>query len=149
MSQREQYYLVRKDVLSESMLKVLEAKELLETGKARSVTEAVRMVDLSRSAYYKYKDGILPFQKIIKERVVTLFFHLEDRAGILKSLLNILSEANCNVLTIHQSIPLQGRANVSLSMDTTSINLSLSDLIEQLERLIGVEKVDIVGTGGI
>ncbi|GGE42750.1 UPF0735 ACT domain-containing protein YszB [Pullulanibacillus camelliae] len=149
MQKREQYYLVRQDVLSESMLKVLEAKRLLETGQAQSVTQAVRDVGLSRSAFYKYKDGIFPFQKIIKEQVVTLFFHLEDRTGILKSLLNIISESNGNILTVHQSIPLQGSANVSLSIDTTEMNTELDAFIERLKKLRGVKKVDIVGTGGI
>lgn len=79
----ETFYLVRSDVLPESMKKTLEAKELLERGKVSTVFEAVQRVDLSRSAFYKYKDTVFPFQAIVKEKIITLFFHLEDRTGTL------------------------------------------------------------------
>lgn len=149
MRGREQFYLVREDVLSESMVKVLKAKTLLENGQAENVTDAVEQVGLSRSAFYKYRNSIFPFHKVITENIVTLFFYLEDRTGTLTRLLNIVAEAGCNVLTIHQTIPLQGRANVSLSIDTNAIQLNFNDLMDQFENLPEVLKVDVVGSGGI
>lgn len=147
MKRREQFYLVREDVLPEAMEKVLEAKALLERGKANTIFEAVQAVGLSRSAYYKYKDSVFPFHKVVKEQIITLFFHLEDHSGTLSNLLAKVAEAGCNVMTIHQSIPLQGRANVSLSMDTSAIKLDIDDLLDDLRKLPEVLRVDLIGSG--
>lgn len=143
----KKFYLVREDVLTEAMKKTLEAKEMLERGKVESVWDAVQRVDLSRSAYYKYRDTVFPFHTIVKERLVTLFFYLEDRSGALSQLLQIVASSGCNVLTIHQTIPLQGRANVTLSINTTGIKMDIEELLEQLRRLEFVEKVEVLGSG--
>ena len=108
----KKFYLVREDVLPEAMQKTLQAKEMIERGKAVSVWEAVKSVDLSRSAFYKYRDTVFPFHSVVKEKIITLFFHLEDRSGTLSELLGIVASSGCNVLTIHQTNPIQGRANV-------------------------------------
>lgn len=147
MKKREQFYLVREDVLPEAMEKVLQAKALLEQGKADTVFEAVQAVDLSRSAFYKYRDGIFPFHKVVKEQIITLFFHLEDHSGTLSKLLSEVATANCNILTIHQSIPLQGKANVSLSIDISAINKEIDDVIDQLRKLPEVLRVELIGSG--
>mgnify|MGYP000885569382 CR=1 FL=1 len=141
------FYLVREDVLTEAMKKTLEAKEMLERGKAESIGDAVQRVDLSRSAFYKYRDKVFPFHTIVKERLVTLFFYLEDRSGTLSQLLQIVASSGCNVLTIHQTIPLQGRANVTLSVNTAGIEMDIEELLEQLRRLEFVEKVEVLGSG--
>jgi chorismate mutase len=141
------FYLVREDVLTEAMKKTLEAKEMLERGRAESIGDAVQRVDLSRSAFYKYRDTVFPFHTIVKERLVTLFFYLEDRSGTLSQLLQIVASSGCNVLTIHQTIPLQGRANVTLSVNTAGIEMDIEELLEQLRRLEFVEKVEVLGSG--
>ncbi|TFD92403.1 MULTISPECIES: ACT domain-containing protein [Jeotgalibacillus] len=143
----EKFYLVREDVLPEAMQKTLEAKQLLERGKAGSVWEAVREVDLSRSAFYKYRDTVFPFHTIVKERIITLFFHLEDRSGTLSQLLGLVASCQCNILTIHQTIPLQGRANVTLSLNVTDMNVSLDEMLTRLKKLEFVEKVEVLGSG--
>lgn len=143
----EKFYLVRSDVLPESMQKTIEVKELLERGKAKSIYEAVQMADLSRSAFYKYKDAVFPFQAMVKEKIITLFFHLEDRAGTLSKLLHIVANAGCNILTIHQTIPLQGKANVTLSLDISRINEEIEQLIHQLKQLEFIERVDMLSSG--
>ncbi|MGG5254910.1 ACT domain-containing protein [Neobacillus sp. SM06] len=143
----KKFYLVREDVLPEAMKKTLEVKELLERGKAESVWEAVHRVDLSRSAFYKYRDTVFPFSTIQKERLITLFFHLEDRSGTLSQLLSVVATSGCNVLTIHQTIPLQGRANVTLSLNTSDIRMEIDDLLAELRKLEFVEKVEVLGTG--
>lgn len=143
----ETFYLVRSDVLPESMKKTLEAKELLERGKVSTVFEAVQRVDLSRSAFYKYKDTVFPFQAIVKEKIITLFFHLEDRTGTLSRLLSTVAEAGCNVLTIHQTIPLQGKANVTLSLNTAKMTKNIEELMQEFKRLDFVDHVDILSSG--
>lgn len=141
------FYLVREDVLPEAMQKTLEAKELIQRGKADSIWEAVQKVDLSRSAFYKYRDTVFPFHTIVKEKIITLFFHLEDRSGTLSSLLTIVANAGCNVLTIHQTIPIEGRANVTLSLNVSSMNTDLDGLLSELKKLEFVDKVEVLGSG--
>jgi chorismate mutase len=143
----KKFYLIREDVLPEAMKKTLDVKEMLERGKAESIWDAVQQVDLSRSAYYKYRDTVFPFSTIVKERLVTLFFHLEDRSGTLSKLLSVVATSGCNVLTIHQTIPLQGRANVTLSLNTTEISTDIDELLLELRKLEFVEKVEVLGTG--
>lgn len=141
------FYLVREDVLPEAMQKTLDAKELIQRGKAESVWEAVQKVDLSRSAFYKYRDTVFPFHTIVKEKIITLFFHLEDRSGTLSNLLGIVAESGCNVLTIHQTIPIQGRANVTLSLNVSSMNTDIEGLLTALKQLEFVDKVEVLGSG--
>jgi chorismate mutase len=143
----KKFYLVREDVLPEAMKKTLDAKEMLERGKVESVWDAVQKVDLSRSAFYKYRDTVFPFHTIVKERLITLFFHLEDRSGTLSQLLGVVASSGCNVLTIHQTIPLQGRANVTLSLNTTDMAIEIEELLTRLRRMEFVEKVEVLGSG--
>lgn len=141
------FYLIREDVLPEAMKKTIEVKDMLDRGKAESIADAVQQVDLSRSAFYKYRDTVFPFSTIKKERLVSLFFHLEDRSGTLSKLLSVVAASGCNVLTIHQTIPLQGRANVTLSLNTANMTDEIDELLTELRKLEFVEKVEVLGTG--
>ncbi|GGC92806.1 UPF0735 ACT domain-containing protein YszB [Thalassobacillus devorans] len=144
---KEHFYLVRSDVLPEAMKKTIEAKSLLEKGSVESIFEAVQKVDLSRSAFYKYRDAVYPFQEMVKEQMITLFFHLEDRKGSLSKLLAAVAKAGCNVLTIHQTIPLQGKANVTLSLNTAGMTISIDELIQRLKKVDFINRVDLLSTG--
>ncbi|WP_226568062.1 ACT domain-containing protein [Bacillus stratosphericus] len=143
----ETFYLVREDVLPDAMRKTLEVKKLLDRKKADSVADAVQIADLSRSAFYKYRDAVFPFYTMVKEQIITLFFHLEDRSGALSRLLQIVADSGCNVLSIHQTIPLQGRANVTLSISTAGMADDINTVMNQLRKLEFVEKVEILGSG--
>ena len=143
----KKFYLVREDVLPEAMKKTLEAKEMIERGKAESVWDAVNRVDLSRSAFYKYRDTVFPFHTIVKEKLITLFFQLEDRSGTLSHLLSVVATSGCNVLTIHQTIPIQGRATVTLSLNVAQMGIEIDELLMNLKRLEFVEKVEVLGSG--
>lgn len=143
----QRYFLVREDVLTEAMQKTLDAKELLQSGDVASIWDAVKKVDLSRSAFYKYRDAVFPFHSIVRERILTVFLQLEDRKGTLATLLHTVAETQCNVLTIHQSIPIQGRANVTLSLDVTAMNVQLDDFLQQLKRLDFVESAEVISSG--
>ncbi|QOY38447.1 ACT domain-containing protein [Anaerobacillus isosaccharinicus] len=147
MKNREEFYLVRADILPEAMQKTLEAKALLDSGKVKKINEAVMAVDLSRSAFYKYKDGIFPFHTMVKEKIMTLSIHLEDRSGTLSRLLSVVAEAGSNVLTINQTIPLQGRATITLSIETASMVIEIDKLVKQIQQLDAVEKVELIGSG--
>lgn len=143
----QRYFLVREDVLTEAMQKTLEAKHLLQSGEVASIWDAVKKVDLSRSAFYKYRDAVFPFHSIVRERILTVFLQLEDRKGTLAMLLQTVAEVQCNILTIHQTIPIQGRANVTLSLDVTAMNVQLDDFLNQLKRLDFVESAEVISSG--
>ncbi|WP_065408926.1 ACT domain-containing protein [Pseudobacillus wudalianchiensis] len=142
------FYLVREDVLPEAMKKTLEAKELIDRHRVDSVWEAVKKVDLSRSAFYKYRDTVFPFHKVVTERIITLFFHLEDRSGTLSELLRLVAKYEGNILTIHQTIPIQGRANVTLSLNVSNMTIDLDDMLAELEKLEFIDTVEVLGSGG-
>ncbi|CQR46974.1 hypothetical protein BN1058_01262 [Paraliobacillus sp. PM-2] len=149
MSEKEDtFYLIRSDFLPESMRKTIEAKELLDRGKVNSVFEAVKQVELSRSAFYKYRDAVFPFKTVIQERIITLFIHLEDRAGALSKLLTTVAQAGGNILTIHQTIPIQYKANVTLSLNVEQMKIPIEQLMANVKELSFIEKVEIVSSGG-
>ena len=142
----QRYYLVREDVLTEAMQKTLEVKKMLQNDRI-SIMDAVNKTGLSRSAFYKYRDAVFPFHSIVKERILTVFLQLEDRSGTLATLLQSVAENGCNILTIHQTIPIQGRANVTLSLDVTAMEGDLDVFLQQLKKLDFVESADVVSSG--
>ena len=145
----QRFFLVREDVLTEAMQKTLEAKHLLQSRKVSSIWDAVKEVDLSRSAFYKYRDAVFPFHSIVQERILTVFLQLEDREGTLARLLQLVANYACNVLTIHQTIPIQGRASVTLSLDVTSMSTELDELLQSLKRLDFIESADVISSGAL
>lgn len=146
-SNNKKFYLVRGDVLPEAMRKTIKVKELLDQRRAASIFEAVQMADVSRSAYYKYKDAVFPFKAIVKERIVTIALYVEDRSGALSNVLTTLAEAQCNVLTIHQTVPVQGKANVTLSLDVSEIDDEIGKILHKLRKLEFIEQVDVLSSG--
>ncbi len=146
MSQK-QFYLVREDILTDAMEKTLQAKSLLNSGKIKKINEAVQHVGLSRSAFYKYKDGIFPFHTLATEKIITLSINLADRSGTLSELLHQVAETGANVLTINQTIPLQGRAHITLSIDTAPMIIGLEEAINKIGSLEAVERAEMVGSG--
>ncbi|MCR6110251.1 ACT domain-containing protein [Bacillus sp. A301a_S52] len=143
----EQFYLVREDMLPEAMLKTVEAKRLLDNGKQAKINEVVKQVNLSRSAFYKYKDGIFPFHTMVKEKIITLSIHLEDQSGALSKLLSTVAGSGANVLTINQTIPLQGRATITLTIETAAMDIEITVLLNKLEEIEPVVKVEVIGSG--
>jgi len=143
----ERYYFVREDILPEALIKTVQAKELLARGEVKTVNEAVEQVELSRSAFYKYKDGIYPLSKLERERIVTISMDLEHRSGILSKVLAMIADLEGNVLTIHQTIPLQGVANVVISVETSQMDENIAFLLERLRGQDGVSRASLVGQG--
>jgi ACT domain-containing protein len=141
------YYVVREDILPEAIIKTIQVKDMLKRGEAATVHEAVERVGLSRSAFYKYKDGVFPLSELDRERIVTISMELEHRSGILSKVLGLVAGIEGNVLTINQSIPLQGLANVVISVDTSYMTEELTEMLERIRRLDGVRKASVIGQG--
>ncbi len=141
---KNKYYLVNADALPEVFVKVTQAKELIETGAARTVAEAVERVDLSRSAFYKYKDSIRPFRDMKRDSIVTFSAILYDKPGVLASLLTIFTESGANILTINQSIPTDGAALVTISVTTENMAMGTEELMNTLQAAQGVITVEIL-----
>lgn len=142
---RKDFLIVSKDILPEAILKTARAKELLAKGDVATVNDAVESVGLSRSAYYKYKDGVFPFYEASREKIVTVSLILENRAGILSHVLNFIASLKGNILTINQGIPLQGIAYVSISIETAGMADTPENLLSGLSALDGVRKIEVVG----
>ncbi len=145
MTNKPKYYLVESSVMPTILLKVVETKKLLEHGKVKTVNEAVSKTGISRSAYYKYKDGVFPFYEVSREKLITISLILEHRAGVLSHVLNYIAGFQVNILTINQGIPLQGIANVSISVETAGMSDTPENLLNGLAEVDGVRKIEVIG----
>ncbi|OEH84420.1 ACT domain-containing protein [Desulfuribacillus stibiiarsenatis] len=145
MSKQTTYYLVQEDILPDVVIKTALAKELLNRGEVATVKEAVERVGISRSVFYKYKDGIIPFHEASRERIVTIALDLKHESGILSKVLSAVANHQGNILTINQTLPLQGMAIVTLTIETKSMDVDLPLLLENLVSLQGVKKAHLVG----
>lgn len=144
MSHKPEYYIVEASALPEVFLKVAEAKRLLSTGEAATVNEATRMTDISRSAFYKYRDAILPFQNMMNGRIITFQLLLNDTPGLLSALLGIFAEKKANIITINSIVPTNGTAIVTISAETMDLDVQLEDLLHELRSFTGVIKAEIL-----
>lgn len=144
MAYKAEYYIVDRRALPEVYVKVVEAKRMLATGEVQSVQEAAKSLDISRSSFYKYKDMIEPFTDTTSKKIVTLSCTLEDEPGVLSQLLKVIGEQHANILTIHQSIPINGLADISLSMEMKEGIQSLGEVVEQMKTVSGVHEIKIV-----
>ena len=144
MSSNPKYYIVEASALPEVFVKVAESKRLLQTGKAATVNEATKLTGISRSAFYKYRDAVLPFESMMNGRVITFQFLLQDEKGLLSSLLSIVAEHKANIQTINSIIPTNGHALVTISAELTDLTISLEDLLHELRIPSGVIKAEII-----
>ena len=144
MTQLPKYYIVEAKALPEVFLKVAEAKWLLETGEATTVNEAAKATGISRSAFYKYRDAIAPFQNMMAGRIITFQMMLKDKAGVLSAILSIFANCGANILTINQSIPTGGRAMVTISAETGNLSCPLEELSSELSGTPGVVRAEVV-----
>ena len=139
-----EYYVVKKKAVPEDLLSVVKAKRLLESGRVMTIQEAVDQVGISRSSFYKYKDDIFPFHDNTQGRTVTFIFEMDDEPGLLSDLLKIVAEYGANILTIHQSIPINGTASLSISIQVLQSTKDVSQMVEKMERQRGVHYVKIL-----
>lgn len=144
MGETTKYFVVKQKAIPEVLLKVVEAKRLLESEKVLTIQEAVDAVGISRSSFYKYKDDIFPFHDNSQGTTITLTFQMDDEPGILSDVLKIIAEYGANILTIHQSIPINGIASLTLSIQVLQTTGDISRMIEQLEGQPSVHHVKIL-----
>lgn len=144
MGETTKYFVVKQKAIHEVLLKVVEAKRLLESEKVLTIQEAVDAVGISRSSFYKYKDDIFPFHDNSQGTTITLTFQMDDEPGILSDVLKIIAEYRANILTIHQSIPINGIASLTLSIQVLQTTGDISRMIEQLEGQPSVHHVKIL-----
>ena len=144
MTIESKYYLVKKRAVPEVLVKVLEVKRLLDLDKILRITEAVQRCGLSRSSYYKYKDDILPFYDDLKGKTLTIAMQMLDKPGLLSELLHLVADFNANILTIHQSIPVNGVASISLSVEVLEETGNIDNMIRDIEDCSGIYDVKIL-----
>ena len=138
MSKTPNHYIVDAEALPEIFRKVVEARRLLDTGEAETVNQAVRMTGISRSAFYKYKDAVRPFQDMLHGRIVTFQIMMKDQPGSLSRVLNLFADSGANILTINQGLPVNGIAAVTLNVETSGLRGSLQELLGQVDQEVGV-----------
>lgn len=144
MSEKSKYFVVKQKAVPEVLLKVVEAKRLLESSKAMTVQEAAEKVGISRSSFYKYKDDIFPFHDNSKGKSITFILQMDDEPGLLSLVLQTIAEYKANVLTIHQTIPINGVASLTLTVDLLPITKDVSSMIEQIESQPGIHYLKIL-----
>jgi chorismate mutase len=145
MSEDTGYYLIKKSAVPEVLQKVVEVSKMLASGRAKTVNEAASAVGISRSTYYKYADAVEEFHDSARDTTLTLFAEINDETGLLADMLGIIADSRANILTIHQSIPLNGVASLSISIQILENTDNVSTMVGRLESLDGVRKVRITG----
>ena len=144
MAEKTKYFVLKQKAVPEVLLKVVEAKRLLDSGKAVSVQEAAENVGISRSSFYKYKDDIFPFHDHAKGKTITMVIQLDDEPGLLSVVLRIVADYHANILTIHQSIPVNGIASLTLSVDVLNETGDISQMVDTIEQQQGIHYLKIL-----
>lgn len=141
----KKFYLIREDVLPESVVKTLKIKDALKNNPELSIYEAVKLFDLSRSAFYKYRETIFPVdEKMLDHREFTLILYVNDIVGMLAQVLNTVSKLQLSVLTIHQSVPMEEKATITLSLSAKDTTISINEIIKALRNIEHVSKVELI-----
>lgn len=142
MNAKKSYLLVDTSVAPDVFLKVVEAKNKLASGRCRTVNDAIESVKISRSAFYKYKNHVFAYSETQRDKIITLFFTLDDVAGILSDILKVLASFGANVLTINQNIPVNGIANITVSFRTDAEGID--DIVSGCYGIEGINKIDVL-----
>lgn len=144
MKENADFFIVEKKVLPEIFIKVIKAKSLMDNQKAKTIKDAVNMVGISRSAFYKYKDSVFELNNNSRGRTLTIAINLENNPGLLSNVLNVIAGEKANILTINQTIPINNIANVTITVETDRTNNEIVELVQKLEKLNGVQTLKII-----
>ena len=144
MAEKTSFFVLREKAVPEVLLKVVEAKRLLDSGRAESVQDATDAVGISRSSFYKYKDDIFPYHENAKGKTITMVIQLDDEPGLLSVVLKTIAEFHANILTIHQSVPVNGIASLTLSIDRFPATGDVTDMQTQIESVQGIHYAKII-----
>ena len=144
MARKIKYYLVAAEALPEIFIRVAEAKRMMQTGEADTVGDATKKAGISRSAFYKYRDAVLPFQSMMTGRIITFQLLLHDEQGLLSEILGVFADAGANISTINSIVPTNGTAVVTISAETIDLTMTLEELMNRLSAIQGVLKADVL-----
>ena len=144
MSDKTTYYVLKEKAVPEVLLKVMEAKRLIDSGKVDSVLDATDIVGISRSSFYKYKDDIFPFHENERGKTITMVIQLNDEPGLLSNVLQAIAKFKTNILTIHQSVPINGIASLTLSIDVFNTIENVDEMVAAIESVEGIHYVKII-----
>ena len=144
MPEKSNYYVLKEKAVPEVLLKVVEAKRLIDSGKALSVQDATDAVGISRSSFYKYKDDIFPFHDNERGKPITMVIQLDDEPGLLSNVLLAIAKFKINILTIHQSTPINGIASLTLSIDVFNTVSNVDEIVSTIEKVDGIHYVKII-----
>ena len=144
MEEKTKYYLLKQKAVPEVLLKVAEAKKLIASEKAMTIQEATDQLGISRSSFYKYKDDIFPFYDNAKGKTITMVLQMDDEQGLLSDLLHIVAIYKANILTIHQSIPVNGIASLTLSVDVLPETGDVATMVDEIESVEGIHYLKIL-----
>ena len=144
LQDKNKYFVVRERAVPEVLLKVVQAKRLLDSGKVQTVQEAADRTGISRSSFYKYKDDIFPFHEQARGKTITFIIQMDDEPGLLSMVLQTIARFHGNILTIHQSIPINGIASLTLSVEILPNTGDLSSMVEAIEKLEGIQYLKIL-----
>ena len=142
--EKKRYFIVSADALPEVFVKVAEAKRMLQVGEVSTVGQAAAAVGISRSAFYKYKDAVQPFQNMKAGHIITLYALLKDNPGVLSGYLSICAASGANILTINQTIPTNGCAGVTVSIESSDMTVPMEEMISRLTTAAGVLRFEIM-----
>ena len=145
MGETAQYFVERKKAVPEVLLKVVEAKRLLDSERVMTIQEATDAVNISRSSFYKYKDDVLPFHENVRGKTINLMLQVDDTPGLLSKLLGQVAKIHANILTIHQTIPIGGIASITLGIEMLPQSAELQEMMEELKKMEGVHYIKILG----
>ena len=141
---KKRYFIVSADALPEVFVKVAEAKRMLQVGEVSTVGQAAAAVGISRSAFYKYKDAVQPFQNMKAGHIITMYALLKDNPGVLSGYLSIFAASGANILTINQTIPTNGCAGVTVSIESSDMTVAMEEMISRLTTAAGVLRFEIM-----
>lgn len=144
-TEKKKYYVVRERAVPEVLLKVVRAQKLLDSGKVQTVQEAAEQTGISRSSFYKYKDDIFPFHEEAKGKTITFIIQMDDAPGLLSNVLQTIAYYHGNILTIHQSIPINEIATLTLSVDVLPGEGDAELMVEEIEKITGIHYLKILG----
>lgn len=144
MGEKTEYFVLKKKAVPEVLLKVVEAKRLFDSGRAESVQEAAEAVGISRSSFYKYRDDIFPFHDNAKGKTITMVIQMDDEPGLLSMVLKVVADYQANILTIHQSIPVNGVASLTLSVEVLPGTGDVSGMLDDIEQKDGIHYLKIL-----
>ena len=144
MAEKTKYYVLKEKAVPEVLLKVVEAKRLLDSGKVASIQEATEITGISRSSFYKYQDDIFQFHENAKGTTITMIIQMDDEPGLLAAVLKCVADYKANILTIHQSIPVNGIATLTLSIDILPQTGDVAEMVTKIESVGGIQYVKIL-----